>query len=144
VPERVLVPAVPELERELVRVAAEPEHGQAGVALGLGQAGVALGLGQAGVALELNQVAVELALVPVVELELVPVVAVPELGHPRGRLAVAPRTKSVTAARRRDLARLLAGEEDLAAVAETTREPAATEAAVAWAAAVTAVAVAPE
>ena len=121
----------PELAREV-----EPELVQEGAGLGLAQ-GVAepeRGLVVAEPELvpveavpELNQV--------VVELELVPVVAVPELGHPRGRLAVAPRTKSVTAARRRDLARLLAGEEDLAAVAEIMHAQAAAEAATAWAAA---------
>src|SRR4029077_20559927 len=60
------------------------------------------------------------AIVPAVaELALVPV-------------AVVPRTKSVTAAHHRGQAHLAA--EDLAAVVETTREPAATEAVVAWAA----------
>jgi hypothetical protein len=68
---------------------------------------------------------------------------VPELvlGHQRGLLAVALRTKSVTAVHRRAQLAALAVE-DLAEVAETTREPAATEAAAAWEAAVTAVAVA--
>ncbi len=46
---------------------------------------------------------------------------------------VALRTKSVTAAHRRDLVPLLEAAEDLvAAVAETTREPAAAEAVIAW------------
>jgi hypothetical protein len=50
-------------------------------------------------------------------------------------VAVALRTKSVTAAHRRDLVPLLAAEVDLvAAVAEIMREPAAAEAATAWAA----------
>ena len=54
----------------------------------------------------------------------------------RARLAVPLRTKSVTAAHRPDLVPLLTGVEDLAAaVAETTREPAAAEAVIAWAAA---------
>jgi len=48
------------------------------------------------------------------------------------QLAVALRTKSVTAAHRPDLVPLLEAEEDLAAVAETTREPAAAEAVIAW------------
>jgi hypothetical protein len=65
----------------------------------------------------------------VAELERVPVAAV--LGRPRGRLAVAPRTRSATEAHHRDLAPLLAAE-DLAAAAETTREPAAAEAVIAW------------
>jgi hypothetical protein len=73
--------------------------------------------------------------------ELVVQVVVPELvlGHQRGLLAVALRTKSVTAVHRRGQVAALAVE-DLAEVAETTREPAATEAAAAWEAAVTAVA----
>jgi hypothetical protein len=71
-----------------------------------------------------------------VELVLVPVVAVPVPDHPRARLAVALRTKSVTAAHHHGLVPRLAVE-DLAAVAETTHEPAAIEAGAAWAAAVT-------
>jgi hypothetical protein len=52
------------------------------------------------------------------------------------QLAVALRTKSVTAVRRPDLVPLLAAEGDLAAaVVETTRAPAAAEAVIAWAAA---------
>jgi hypothetical protein len=72
------------------------------------------------------------------ELERVPVAAV--LGHPRGRLAlaldqvvVALRIRLVTAAHPHDLVPLLAAAEDLAAAAaETTREPVATEAVIAW------------
>jgi hypothetical protein len=69
-----------------------------------------------------------------VELEHGPVVVVPVQGHPRAKLAVlALRIKSVTAAHRRDLVPLLEAAEDLvAAVAETTREPAATEVVIAW------------
>jgi hypothetical protein len=83
-----------------------------------------------------------------VELELVQVKAVPERdlvavpqlaqevvllarGHPRVQLAVVLRTKSVTAAHLRDLVQRLAAE-DLAVAAVTTREPAATEAVIAW------------
>jgi hypothetical protein len=73
----------------------------------------------------------------VAALELVPVAAEPEPGqamavpgHPRGRLAVAPRTKSVTAALRRGLPLLAA--EDLAVVAETLLGPVAAGAATAW------------
>ena len=51
-------------------------------------------------------------------------------GHPRGQPGVAP-TKSAIAAHRRGLVPLLAAE-DLAAAAETTREPAAAEAVIAW------------
>ena len=69
-----------------------------------------------------------------VELEHGPVVVVLVRGHPRDQLAVlALRTKSVTAAHRHDLVPLLEAAEDLAAeVAETTREPAAAEAVIAW------------
>ena len=57
--------------------------------------------------------------------------------HLRARLAVRlVKTKSVTTAHRPDLVPLLAAEEDLAAAAaETTPEPVAAEAAIAWAAA---------
>ena len=75
------------------------------------------------------------------ELEHGQVAAVLVRGHPRAQLAVALRTKSVTAAHRRGLVPHLAAAEDLAAVvAETTREPAAAEAVIAWEVAVTAVA----
>jgi hypothetical protein len=89
------------------------------------------------------QVAPELQIAPVVvepgtvrvavELEHDQVAAVRELGHPRVQLAVAPKTKSVTAAHRPDLVPLLEAVEDLAAAAaETTREPVAAEAVIAW------------
>jgi hypothetical protein len=69
------------------------------------------------------------------ERELVQVEAGLVQGHRPAQLAVAPRTKSVIAAHHRDQVPLLAVEEDLAAaVAETTREPAAAEAVIAWAA----------
>jgi hypothetical protein len=83
-------------------------------------------------------VAPELVIGPAVvaELQLVQVVA--ELEHVQGeaelelvRAAVPLRTKSVTAAHRRDLVPRLAAE-DLAAEVETTREPAAAEAVIAW------------
>jgi len=75
--------------------------------------------------LELAQVVVELAPGRV------------EVARRFGPVAVALRTKSVTAAHRRGLVLCLAAE-DLAAAAETTREPAATEAATAWVAAASA------
>ena len=50
------------------------------------------------------------------------------------RVAVAPRTRLGTAAHRRGLVPVPKRVEDLAVAAETTREPAATEAATAWAA----------
>ena len=78
-----------------------------------------------------------------VELELVRAAAALVRGHPRARLAVALRTKSVIAAHRPDLVPLLEAGEDLAvAVVETTREPVVAEAVIAWEAAVTAAAAA--
>ena len=72
-----------------------------------------------------NQVPVEL---------IVPVEAVLEQGHRPVQVALAPRTKSAIAALHPDQAPLLEAGEDLAGVvAETTREPAAAEAATAWA-----------
>ena len=67
-----------------------------------------------------------------VVLELDPAAVVPGLDP----AAVPLKTKSVIGARHRDLAPRLAAEEDLAAGAETTRDPAATEAGTAWVAAV--------
>jgi len=75
---------------------------------------------------------------------IVQVEAVPVRSHLRARLAVPLRTKSVIAARHRGRVLLLAAVEDLAAVAEIMHAQAATEAARVWAAAVTAVAAAPE
>ena len=94
------------------------------------------------VALELDLVVAKLERdQAAVELERVPVEAEPELDPLRAQLAVALATKSVIAAHRRGLLRL--GAEDLAAaVAVTTREPAAIEAATAWEAADIAVVVA--
>jgi hypothetical protein len=75
------------------------------------------------VALEL---AIGLAVVP--ELETAPVVALA-----LDQVVVALRIRLVTAAHPHDLVPLLAAAEDLAAaVAETTREPAAAEAVIAW------------
>lgn len=122
--ELVIAPAV---ERELVIVpAADPGRGIVPVA-------VELGLVRAEAELEHDPVAAALELVQaVVEREHVPAAAVLARGHLHARLAVAPTTKSVTAAHRRDLVPLLAAEDLAAAVAETTREPVATEAAIAW------------
>ena len=77
---------------------------------------------------------------PAVPAELiVQVEAVPVQNHRPVLLAVPPRTKSVTAPHRPDLVPLLEAAEDLAAaVAETTREPAAAEAVIAWEVAATA------
>jgi len=69
-----------------------------------------------------------------------PVVPAPETAPAVGELelvraAVAPRTRLGTAAHRRGLVPVPKRVEDLAVAAETTREPAATEAVIAWAAA---------
>ena len=78
----------------------------------------------------------ETVLVAVLERELDQVAVVLVRDHPRARLALRVKTKSVTTAHRPDLVPLLVAEEDLAAAAaETTREPVAAEAAIAWAAA---------
>jgi Protein of unknown function (DUF2950) len=97
-------------------------------------------LGEPVVPEDLEEPAVPVAL----ERELVRAAAALVRGHPRARLAVALRTKSVIAAHRPDLVPLLEAGEDLAvAVVETTREPAVAEAVIAWEAAVTAAAAAP-
>ena len=94
---------------------------------------VALAVQVAPVALELVPVVVQaLVIVPVaVALVIVLAAAVPELDQ----VAVPLKIRSATEAHHRDLARLLAAVEDLAAGVETTRDPAATEAGIAWAAA---------
>ena len=85
-----------------------------------------------------SPVALELQAVPVaavLEAELDQGAVVLVRDHLRARLAAALRTKSVTAAPRPDLVPLLVAGEDLAAAGvETTRGPAAAEAATAWAA----------
>jgi hypothetical protein len=75
----------------------------------------------------------ELRIVPVAEELVLAPAAELATDQPHGLLEVLAETKSVTVARHRGLAHLAV--EDLAAVAETTPEPAATEVAVAWAAA---------
>jgi hypothetical protein len=124
----------PALELELVQVQAELALAQVAVPeLGLVQGEAELEHVQVAAELELGQAAAELVLVPVeAELVLVPVVAVPARGQPRAQLAVALRTKSVTGAHRRGLVLRLAAEDLAAAAAETTREPAAAEAVIAW------------
>jgi hypothetical protein len=80
-----------------------------------------------------------------VALELVPAEAGPVQDQRPAQLAVALRTKSGIAAHHPDQVPLLAVAEDLAAaVAETTREPAAAEVVIAWEAADTVAAVGPE
>jgi hypothetical protein len=158
---RVLLIAL-EAELEIDPVLAEPEHVQVLAELEHDPVAAALVL-QVVAELELVPVVVELGHAPVVveperdpvvverehdlvaaELELaqVEVELVPVPGQPRAQLAVALKIKSVTAAHRRDLPLLVAV--GLAAAAETTREPAATEAVVAWAVADIAVAVVAE
>ena len=113
-----------ELALAIAPVQAELEHDQVVAELEHDQAPAELELAQEAVELELVLVAVEL--------EHVPEVLVPARGHPRAQLAVALKTKSVTGARRRGLVPLLAAEDLAAAAAETTREPAAAEAVIAW------------
>jgi hypothetical protein len=115
--------AVPELE--LGQVAAELEHGQVAAELELVRVAAVPGL-------ELDPVvALELVISPAVvpELETVPVVA---LELELVQLAVALRTKSVTAAHRPGQVPVLTAEDLAVAVAETTRKPAAAEAVIAW------------
>ncbi len=103
-----VIARVAELVLEIVLAEAVREHGLAAVELEHGL--VAVGP-------EHGPVEVELA-----------------RGQPRAQVAVRLGTKSVTGARRRDLVPALAVE-GLAAVAETTREPAAPEVVAAWEAA---------
>ena len=142
----------PVLELELVLVQAELEHVPvAALELVIDLVVVELGL-PIGLVVEPER-AIGLAVAGVVKPTVL--VAAAELGLPIGpavvpeletaqvvapelelvQVAVALRTRSVTAAHRPDLVPLLEAEEDLVAVAETTREPVAAEAAIAWAAA---------
>ena len=114
-----------------ISTAVQPAGRVAQVELALGPVLAELELDPVPAELERVPVEAELPLVPVgVEQALARVVAAPVRGRPRVQRAVALRTKSVTAAHRRGLPRLAV--EDLAAVVETTREPAAAEAVIAW------------
>ena len=108
------------LEPEIDPVAAEPEHVPVEVVPESPAVPVALEL--------------ETVPVAVLERELDQVAVVLVRDHLRARLALQVKTKSVTTAHRPDLVPLLAGE-DLVVAAQTTREPVAAEAAIAWAAA---------
>jgi hypothetical protein len=125
-----LIAQVAELEH--ARVVAELEHAQV-VELVLAQVAAERVLAQVAAVLEHDPVvAAERVLAQVAaERELARVEVVPELDPLRARLAGVLKTKSVTGVPRHDL--VLIAAEDLAAAAETTRVPAATEAAVAWA-----------
>src|SRR6266496_2046042 len=113
-------------------LAVELEHAQPVAELERDQEAAELGLVQVQAEPERDLVvAVPVRGLVAAEPELAPGVAEPVRGHPRARLAVALRTKSVTAAHRRDLP-LLAAEDLVAGAAETTREPAAAEAVIAW------------
>jgi hypothetical protein len=128
---------VPVLELETARVVAlAREIVPVVVALQTGQAVVAPQIGPVVVELQTGQAAAELRTDPVeAALQIDRVAAGLRTGRvvalPRGRrhahLVALPGTKSVIAPHHRDRVRLLA-EEDLAAAAETTRAPAATEA----------------
>ena len=76
-----------------------------------------------------------IALAEVREPETVQVEAVPVRSHLRALLAVPLRIKSVTGPRRHDQVLPLTVEDLAVEVVETTRDPAVTEAAIAWAAA---------
>lgn len=118
--------AVPEARVELVVRAALVEPGDRAVPAELEPAQVE--------EVPVPSPAAALALALAVELELDPEEEALQTGHPRDRLAVPPRTRSVIAAHPHAL-RLL-GVADLAVAAvETTREPVAAGAATAWAAA---------
>jgi hypothetical protein len=134
------------LEPELARVAA-PELAPVQVAVQapvLVQGVAELEHARAEAELERGLVVAVLGLAPVVAVPgLGPVVAVPGLGHLHDQLGALRRTRSAIEAHHRGQVPLLAAE-DSAAVVETTHDPAATEAVVAWAVAVTVVAVAPE
>ena len=134
-----------EPELETVPEAAEPEHGPVAgpvpsraVELEHDPEAVELEHGQAAGPVPRRAAELELGQV-VAELVLAPVAAALELSRVEGlglvQVAVAPRTKWVTAAHHRGLV-AVPRVEDLAAAAETTRDPAATEAATAWVAAV--------
>jgi hypothetical protein len=82
----------------------------------------------------LAKVALVIALA-VAELERGPEAVEPVPNQPHAQLVVPPRTKSVTGPRRHDQVLLLMVGDLAAEVMETTRDPAATEAAIAWAAA---------
>jgi hypothetical protein len=125
-----LIAQVAELEH--AQVVAELEHAQV-VELVLAQVAAERVLAQVAAVLEHDPVvAAERVLAQVAaERELARVEVVPELDPLRARLAGVLKTKSVTGVPRHDL--VLIAAEDLAAAAETTRVPAATEAAVAWA-----------
>jgi hypothetical protein len=121
----------PVLELELVQVQAELERAQAAVPeLEHVPVVPARRRGPAAAEQERDPVEVEQERDPAAaQLELVPV----EVARRLGPVAVAPRTKLVTGAHHHGLVPLLEAEEDLAAaVAETTREPAAAEAVIAW------------
>jgi hypothetical protein len=126
-----LIAQVAELEH--AQVVAELEHAQVVVELVLAQVAAERVLAQVAAVLEHDPVvAAERVLAQVAaERELARVEVVPELDPLRARLAGVLKTKSVTGVPRHDL--VLIAAEDLAAAAETTRVPAATEAAVAWA-----------
>ncbi len=127
-------------ELELVRVVAELEHDPVAAELELVRVVAELEHDPVVAELELVPVVVELEHVPVAaDLEHVPVAVEQARDHRHAQLAVAPKIKSVTAAHHRGLPLLAVA--DLAAAAETTREPAAIEAVVAWEVAGTAAAV---
>ena len=134
----------PVLELEHVLVQEELEHAPVAAERELAQAAAVLEHVPAVEELELVQVVAEPKHVQVVVVPEHGRVAAPVPNLRRGQLEARRRTRSATEAHHRGRVPLLAAVEDLAAVAETTRDPAATEAATVWAAAARAVAAAPE
>jgi hypothetical protein len=116
-------------ELEHVRAVAGLQHDQAVVELEPGPVAAVPGRDPAAGPVPSQAAELERGPVAVLERDLV---AVPV----RDPVALLPKTKSVTAAHHPGQVPRLAAVEDLAAAAETTHEPAATEAATAWAAAV--------
>jgi hypothetical protein len=128
----------PDVELQTVPVVAALERGQAAEELQTDQAAVLEHAPAAVLARAIDRVVVRAQLIvravaelehgqAVGELQHVPVVAVPVLGHRHAQPEARRGTRSVTVPHHRGLVPHLVAE-DLAAAAETTREPAAAEA----------------
>jgi hypothetical protein len=122
-------------ELELVQEVAVLELAAESLAIGqaAARARVIVRAAEPELVIALAKVALVIALA-VAELERGPEAVEPVPNQPHAQLVVPPRTKSVTGPRRHDQVLLLMVEDLAAAVMETTRDPAATEAAIAWAA----------
>ena len=125
-------------EPGLVRVVAEREPAAESLAIGQAAARARVIVRGAELGLAIVRAEVQapvIALAEVREPETVQVEAVPVRSHLRARLAVPLRIKSVIGPRRHDQVLPLTVEDLAVEVVETTRDPAVTEAAIAWAAA---------